>query len=264
MRSRKSVTPEASAERAKRKVAVRSSARGAPAISIKAAPRLPHLAASTPTRNTASASRPITSDRAAGSTPNSASPTPFSRPASHSRKSCRAQSNGRPDAAREARARPKPIAADQSAPMGACTSCRQERLSPPPRKASTFCAPRTKRSERSDVAARLPSILASVKRKAAKVFPRDGEAPRHALIPCMVYTNVHVMFYKKAKSFQSQAGVCNDSNFYHDLFISDDANTKKPPGRSRAGQQRSLTPHMTKTTRRTRFANALRPRPGAN
>ena len=39
MRSKKSVTPEDSAERARRKVAVRSSARGAPKISIKAAPR---------------------------------------------------------------------------------------------------------------------------------------------------------------------------------------------------------------------------------
>ena len=182
------MTPEASAARARRRVVVRSSALGAPKISIKAAPRLLHRAASKAARKTASASRPRTSDKAAGSVPNSASPTPFSRPASLSIKSCRAQSRGRRGAARKARARAKPTAAAQSAPHGACTSCKQARFNPPPRNASTSGAPRAKRPERSNDAARSPcpaSILARVERKTAKVFARDDEAPRHASFPCM-------------------------------------------------------------------------------
>ncbi len=177
MRSRKTVTPEASAARARRKVAVRSSARGAPKTSISAAPRLLQRAASTPARSTASASLPRTSDKAAGSTPNSASPTPFSRPASPSRKSCRAQNNGRPDPARRAMARPKPAAADQSALQGAWISCRQARRSPPSRKSSTPGAPKAKRAARAGEAWPLSPSLARRHRKMARVFARDGEAP---------------------------------------------------------------------------------------
>ncbi len=181
------MTPDASADRARRKVAVRSQARGSPKISIKAAPRLLHRAASTPARKTVSASRPRTSDTTVGSAPNSASPRPFRRPASLSRKSCRAQSRGRPGAARKAKARPKPTAAGQSATPGACTSCRQARSNPPPRKASTAGAPRAKRPQAGACAAPpCPfSILANAERKTAKVLARDDEAPRHALILCM-------------------------------------------------------------------------------
>ncbi len=185
MRSRKTVTPEASAARARRKVAVRSSARGAPKISISAAPRLLQRAASTPARSTASASLPRTSDKMAGLTPNSASPTPFSRPASLSRKSGRAQNSGRPGAARRAKARPKPMAADQSALQGAWTSCRQARLKPPPRKASTQGAPKAKRAPRSGAATSLWPALARRRRKIAKDFARDGEIPLCASFQCM-------------------------------------------------------------------------------
>jgi hypothetical protein len=188
MRSRKTVTPEASAARARRKVAVRSSARGAPKISISAAPKLLQRAASTPARSTASASLPRTSDKTAGSTPNSASPTPFSRPASPSRKSCRAQNRGLPDAARRAMARLKPAAADQSALQGAWISCRQARLSPPPRKASTPGAPKAKRATRS-AAGPLSPALARRRRKTARVFARDGEAPLCTSIQCMAFSH---------------------------------------------------------------------------
>ncbi len=206
---RKTVTPEASAARARRKVAVRSSARGAPKISISAAPRLLQRAASTPARSTASASLPRTSDKAAGSTPNSASPRPFSRPASLSRKSCRAQNNGRPGATRRAKARPKPTAADQSALHGAWTSCRQARLSPPPRKSSTPGAPKAKRAARPGAATSLWLALARRRRKTAKVFARDGEIPLCASIQCMAaFARMFMIcsIQKTPKADRSQAG----------------------------------------------------------
>jgi hypothetical protein len=109
--------------------------------------------------------------------------------------------------------------------------------------------------------------LASADRKAAKVFSRDREAPRHASIPCMPHQcSCYVLIESQTLPESSrvlQRIKFRNQHIDRNVFCS--RNAKKPPGRSRAVQKRSLnSAYEKKLKRRTRFANAPRPRRAAD
>ncbi len=121
-RSRRMVTPEASAASWSRRVAVRSSPGARPHASTTSAPSPGQRAASAAARSNAASSATTASTRAAGSSPSSRSPVAWSRPPCRSAASARSHSSGVAPPA-SAIATPNPAAAAASPGSAANSSC---------------------------------------------------------------------------------------------------------------------------------------------
>mgnify|MGYP007051633246 CR=1 FL=1 len=130
------VTPEVSAAKVRRRVAVRSSARGLRHSSITAAPTEAQRTTSTAARSNVTGSGKTTSTIRRRSTPISASPGPYRHPV-RSTDSSRSQNNGAPAwLAKHANIIAKPDALPLSAGSFAKSSCSRPRARPPPIAAS--------------------------------------------------------------------------------------------------------------------------------
>ncbi len=139
MRKPITVTPEASAASASRRLAVRSSSRGSRHSSTTATPTSGQRTTSAAARSTASGSGMMPRMTCAGCRPISASPGACSLPPCFSAWPSRSQTRVPPS--RSARAATKPLAQAASWASAANTSCSFPRASPPPKAASIPACP---------------------------------------------------------------------------------------------------------------------------
>ena len=141
-RSRNRVTPDCSAARASRLLAVRSSAGHCPRHSTIRADRPGQRAASAAAFSNAlvSGATPRTSE--SGSPPSSTRPGPWSRPPNRSALSVRSQKIGeRRPTILSASMAAKPEALAASSPLAANSSCTRPRVKPPPSASSNAAQP---------------------------------------------------------------------------------------------------------------------------